>query len=654
MTTASTPNDLLTQVVRASRVLRPEVVDALAEQAGNERVPLDQVLLREAGIARADLLRLLENHFFCAAIDVAGQPYDPALLALVPHRLARRHLVLPVGRADGTLRVAFANPDDKKAREAVAREARLEVLALVALPGDLDRAVREHYTRFEKETAAAENTTAAGGSQARRGPDAQPRATEPGRGRHALDCPADDAVKIVDLLLRHAVQVGATDVHLQPEEDGLAVRLRVDGLLQTVATVPTAAMPSVLSRVKIVAAMNIAERRLPQDGRFTLQSGNEQLDLRVSSLPSQFGEKIVIRLLRKNLHLLTLDNLKMPPAVRDAYRDAIDAAIGFFLVTGPTGSGKTTTLYATLNALDRTALNVTTLENPIEYQLRGLTQVQIQEDVGLTFAAGLRSILRQDPNVILVGEIRDLETVEIACRAALTGHKVYSTLHTNDACSAVARLLDMGIAPHLIAATLRGVLAQRLVRTLCAECKITYEPNATERALLGSEAAKLQRGAGCGHCGGTGYKGRMALFEYFRVDEAMQRLIMERSSPFALRHAAARRGMITMAEFARRAALAGATTVAEIQRVILADEGKEQVCSGCQRAVSIEYMVCPFCRHVLKETCGSCGAPVEPSWEACPGCGTELAHEGQRAYCRHCFAPVGPSWHECRYCGGQL
>jgi type II secretory ATPase GspE/PulE/Tfp pilus assembly ATPase PilB-like protein/RNA polymerase subunit RPABC4/transcription elongation factor Spt4 len=333
----------------------------------------------------------------------------------------------------------------------------------------------------------------------------------------------------------------------------------------------------------------------------------------------------------------------------------LTSPLGFYLVTGPTGSGKTTTLYATLSALDRESLNIITLEDPVEYTLPGIIQVPINEEAGVSFASGLRSILRQDPDVVLVGEIRDLETVEIACRAALTGHKVLSTIHTNDACQAVTRLLDMGTAPSLITATLRGVMAQRLVRKICEGCKEPYEPNETERAVLGyPKEAEIYRGAGCEKCAGTGYSGRMAVFEYFKLEESLHRLILDRASPYAIRNAAQKNGMILMSEFAKKAVIEGKTTVSEIQRVIFSAEGKEQLCENCQRVVAIDFSVCPFCQHVLKESCQGCGAPLDPSWEACPKCGREVDREWKKIYCRRCLAPVEADWTSCRYCGESL
>lgn len=464
-----------------------------------------------------------------------------------------------------------------------------------------------------------------------------------------------DAPTVVDEILKAAIRHGVTDVHVEPRKSGLVIRFRLDGILHVAATHPESAKAAVISRLKILAGMNIAEHRVPQDGRASIDVGKVSTDLRVSTLPSQFGEKVVIRLLRKDASLLDLARLKMPDAVRHRYQDALETPMGFFLVTGPTGCGKTTTLYATLNAVDSRSTNVITLEDPIEYSLEQVTQVPINEEQGLTFASGLRSILRQDPDVVLVGEVRDVETVEIAFRAALTGHKVFSTLHTNDACQAVTRLLDMGSSPYLIAATLRGVLAQRLIRVICDACREPYEANQSELALLGYPTIdRLHRGAGCERCNHTGYRGRVALFEYLRVDETIHRLILERASHLAVRHAAERAGMATMGEYGKKAVLDGRTTVAELQRVLLGNETQEQLCEGCQRVVGMDYVVCPFCQHRLTEVCTKCKASLDAHWEACPSCGQTIERVQDTVYCPTCVAPVDPHADSCPYCGGLL
>lgn len=641
--------EALADILVSRKLLDPGVLAKRMDQAVREKSTLEAVLLRAGTFTRAQLLQILENHFFCPSVDVSRAAFRPDALRRVPRRLAERHEALPLDHDGERLVVAFADPGNDKAVEALATAVRVPVLPRVALRADLRDALRDAYDRFEEEAAAG--APAATDATAPR----PPQRIETAPARVALDLSAADAPTLIQRIFEAAARCGATDIHLHPEKDGLDVRFRLDGILHPVGRVPRAMLPASIARVKVLSRLDIAEHRIPQDGRQTIEVDGAALDLRVSTLPSQFGENVVIRLLRKDANLLELDKLHMPPAIREAHADMVDSPLGFFLVTGPTGSGKTTTLYATLNALDRVGTNIITLEDPIEYSLPGVTQVQIQEDAGLTFAAGLRSVLRQDPDVVLVGEIRDLETVEIACRAALTGHKVLSTIHTNDACQAITRLLDMGTPPHLITATLRGVLAQRLVRVICGACKEEYEPNETELAILGyPKDAHVHHGVGCPECAGTGYRGRHAIFEYFKVEDNVHRLILERASPYAVRHAAERNGMILMADFAKRAVLEGVTTVAEIQRVVLSSENREQLCGGCARVVGLDFAVCPFCQHVLKESCAGCGTAIDPAWDACPTCGREVHRDWQKVFCRGCLAPVDPKWTQCRYCGEAL
>ncbi len=615
---------------------------------------MEEALL-ELGIFTADqLLEILENHYFCPALRLNNLAYDACVLSIVPRKMAERHMAFPVDWNGEVLQVAFAQPDNRRSIEDIRIITNKTIKPVVALRHEIWNAIKKHYQQLDAEMSASENTSreraAPGIKQAQR-----PAVSVNKYNLQLSDLDGKEPSVLVDEVIRAAFESEVADIHFEPGENDYRIRFRLDGLLQKVAGLPVELVPSVSSRIKILSGMDIAERRLPQDGRFTVRFNKEALDLRVSCLPSQYGEKLVMRLLTKRADLMILDNLNMPAPVRQDYDEAIRNPQGFYLVTGPTGSGKTTTLYATLNALDKATTNIVTLEDPIEYSLDGITQVQIHEEIGLTFAAGLRSILRQDPDVILVGEIRDMETVEIACRAALTGHKVFSTLHTNDACQAITRLIDMGVPPYLIAATLNGVLAQRLVRCICTECPESYAPNETELAALGHpHVDSLHRGRGCAHCSGTGYRGRMAIFEFLRLDESLHRLIIERASPYAIRHAAQRKGMLLMTDFAKRAVLEGRTTVAEVQRAVLIDDGKEQMCLNCKRVVSIEYSVCPFCQHVLKEKCAHCGSPVESSWEACANCGQEIEREWQKLYCRHCLAPVSPHWETCHYCGGNL
>jgi len=643
--------DGLAQIISDRQLLPSVQTEQWLRQAASEGSFLEQILIREKVFSRAQLLELLENHYFCPSLDLENLAFNANVLGLVPQQLAKRHLLLPVESDGVNLKVVLADPDDQKAYEAVQSSSRHQVLRLVGLRHELKRLIDEHYTRYQRELAP-------GSSKVTKAAETDMVTNSAARTSSVirmLDLKGKQPVAVVEAVVDAAARWEASDIHIQPGENDLVIRFRMDGILHTVARLPKESISGVTSRIKVLGEMDVADRRLPQDGRHTLQRGPDIFDLRISCLPAQFGEKIVIRLLSKNVKLLSLENLMMPAAVRRFYQEIIDHPQGFYLVTGPTGSGKTTTLYATLNEVDRESVNVITLEDPIEYSLEKLTQVEIHEEIGLTFAAGLRSILRQDPDVILVGEMRDLETVAIACRAALTGHKVLSTLHTNDTAQAITRLLDMGTPPYLITATLRGVLAQRLVRRNCTECAQTFPISETEWAVLGYPKIKeLQRGVGCEHCSYSGYHGRIAIFEYLRIESDMHRLILDRASPYTLRHFAQRKGMLLMADFAKRAVLEGKTTVSEIQRAVLTEENKEQLCSNCQRVVNLDFTICPFCQHVLKEKCGGCGNPVEASWEACPICGKEVDREWKRRHCRHCLAPVESACDHCPYCGGDV
>ncbi len=657
----------LAQLLAQHQILPISQVEEMSQRAIDEGKELDEILLRHGVFTREQLVQILENQTFCPSVEVGE--IEPCIEALqrIPHRAAQRHLALPFAVDGSSLKVAVLWPDDRELLEQIRSVAHGQISPFLALSFELEAAIEDHYRALAEAMGRLTPEAPSTGEALPPGPAPSDPSPTPRRDRTAsLDLSPelrrrfapqdlDDAPRVVDRLLSEAVRLNATDLHLQPEEDGLWCRLRIDGVLQNAARFPLESAAAITSRVKIIGDMDIAEHRRPQDGRCHLEVAGRSLDLRISVMPSQWGERVVARLLQQDLQLLDLETLRLPQAVRAAYQTVIDSPQGFYLVTGPTGSGKTTTLYATLSSLDRDRLNISTLEDPIEYSLAGVSQMQVHEDIGFGFSSGLRALLRQDPDVLLVGEIRDVETLDVACRAALTGHKVLSTLHTNDACQAITRLLEMGAEPYLISATLRGVLAQRLVRTLCPDCREEYEMTEIERVVLGyPRQSTLQRGRGCSSCSGTGYRGREGIYEYFHVDESIHALIQSGASPHAIRYAARKSGMLTLADFARRAVLEGRTTVAEIQRVVLSEETKEQLCHNCKRVVDLDYKVCPHCHALLKEECPSCHRPVESSWEACAHCGEPLEQQWQKKYCRSCLAPVQPEWDRCHYCHTEL
>ncbi|MEL7087290.1 MAG: ATPase, T2SS/T4P/T4SS family, partial [Planctomycetota bacterium] len=379
-------------------------------------------------------------------------------------------------------------------------------------------------------------------------------------------------IRVVNALLFEAVRAAASDVHIQPYGDGTSIRFRVDGILSDTLTLPRAAHEGLVSRVKIMGRMNIAEKRLPQDGRASVSVGDRVIDLRVSTVPTNYGERIVLRLLDKGARRYTLDELGMDARSHSLFSRLIQAEHGLILVTGPTGSGKSTTLYGALNQINSAQLNVLTLEDPIEYELRGISQMQVSDKKGMTFAKGLRSVLRQDPDIIMVGEIRDRETAELAIQAALTGHLVFSTLHTNDSSSAVTRLLDLGIEPYLVSSSLLGIMAQRLVRRVCRDCGEDSPWPAESMARLGvppggGSPPVFRTGAGCDRCRGTGYRGRLGVFEFLRINDAIRALIQRQASAAELKAAAKSTGMETLRDDGMDKIFRGLTTPDEVLRV---------------------------------------------------------------------------------------
>jgi len=379
-------------------------------------------------------------------------------------------------------------------------------------------------------------------------------------------------IKLVNVMLSQAVKDGASDIHIEPTQKGLKIRYRLDGILYDMLSPQKHIQSALISRIKVMADMNIAEKRLPQDGRIEIKIGDKSIDIRVSTIPTAFGERVVLRLLDKTRIFITVSDLGMPKARITEFDELINAAHGIFLVTGPTGSGKTTTLYAALSSINSTDKNIITIEDPIEYQLEGIGQIQVNPKIDLTFARGLRSIVRQDPDVILVGEIRDLETAEIAIQSALTGHLVFSTLHTNDSASAVTRLVDMGIEPFLLTSSVIAILAQRLIRVICENCKEEYTPDKQSLAKIGItpgmlNGKKLYRGRGCTSCLNTGYLGRTGIFELMIINDVIQALILKTSDSNAIKQKAIEQGMVTLRQNGAQKVLDGITTIEEVFRV---------------------------------------------------------------------------------------
>jgi type IV pilus assembly protein PilB len=524
---------------------------------------LGRTLVEIGVLSEGQLVAALARQVGMEFIDLDEYAVDRMAVSLVPAALCRRHTVLPIRVSNGTLVLATADPANVVAVDDVRTMSRMAVTPVVATYDNLLRAI-DRYCRSDGEmedlsTAFEEEASLAEADNAKVG-----------------DFVDDDApiVRYVNLLVTQAITDRASDIHIEPAEHDLRVRYRIDGVLHEMQRSPKQIQGGVISRVKILSDIDIAEKRKPQDGRMSVVHNGRKIDLRVATLPTVWGEKVVMRILDNSTASLDLRDLSFLDDNYATYHEAFTKPYGMILVTGPTGSGKSTTLYATLNAVSRPEINVITVEDPVEYRLDGINQVQVNPKAGLNFASALRSILRSDPDVVLIGEVRDHETAQIAIEAALTGHMVLSTLHTNDAPSAITRLIEMGIEPFLVGSALDAVVAQRLARKLCDKCKELYEPNEVELVaarfpwMPGEPIPILYRAVGCPTCSRTGYRGRIALHEVMRVTEEIERLAVSHASAAEIAQAARRQGMIALRDDGWAKVVMGLTSIEEILRVV--------------------------------------------------------------------------------------
>ena len=559
------PGGQLGELLLGRGLITEEQLEMARHQASQRGRSLGRIVIEMGFVTENGLVAILAEQLGLEFIDLGEAQIDASAVAIVPETTARRHNCIPVRfDEDDRLVLAMADPANVVAVDDIRAMAKRDVRTVVATKADVVACINRHY-RLDRtaETLAEEAAEEA---------DAETRTLEVEEHAGAEDAPI---IKLVNLLITQAVNDRASDIHIEPGEKTLKVRYRIDGVLHEVMSPPKSVQAGITSRLKIMADINIAERRIPQDGRIGLKVQNKAIDIRVATLPTVYGEKIVMRLLDKSSVLLQLQDLGFQPQNFQRFQDSFRKPYGMILVTGPTGSGKSTTLYATLNILNQPQVNIITVEDPVEYRLPGVNQVQTNNKAGLTFSAALRSILRSDPDIILIGEIRDKETAQIAVESALTGHLVLSTLHTNDAPSALTRLVEMGIEPFLVASSLDSVLAQRLARKLCSKCKESYVP--TEEELLAAklefdpqeELPTLYRAVGCSSCGKTGYKGRMAVHEVMTVTEDIERLVAERASAEEIGKIARSQGMLTLRQDGMEKVRQGSTSIEEILRVVV-------------------------------------------------------------------------------------
>ena len=559
-------------LIAAETITEEQLQQALARQKETKE-RLGTALINGGIITEDDLIAALQKQLGIEYVDLSKASIPTNLAQILPKNIAEQYQVIPVKVVNDGLYLAMSDPMNFYAMEEVRKATRKRVVPMVATASAIEHAItilygnegaaraieemrREAGSAVSNETATADNTFAANQL------DNDPEGSAP-------------TVRLVNSVLERAITERCSDIHMEPRENDLRVRMRIDGVMREILVVPKELQSSVISRLKVMSGMNISERRIPQDGRFNVRVRQKDIDLRVSTLPTVYGEKIVMRLLDKSGTKLSKEVVGLVGADLEKYEHMLRCRSGVLLIAGPTGSGKSTTMYTMIDDLNTPDVNLVTLEDPVEYNVAGINQVPINEKTGMTFASGLRSILRQDPDIIAVGEIRDGETAEIAMRAAITGHVVLSTIHTNDAVGTIERLNDIGVEPFLTSSALRGVISQRLVRRVCTRCRKPYTPTEEEIELLGGDiplGAKFYRGEGCPECSNRGYKGRIAVFEMLLLTRSIRALVSAGAKREVIEEQLKKESFVTLHENAVRLVLEGTTTVDEVVRVIAQDE----------------------------------------------------------------------------------
>ncbi|MFH0926815.1 MAG: type II secretion system ATPase GspE [bacterium] len=542
-----------------------------------ENKKLGNVLINMGLVDEKNILKALSIQFdltFQDKIKINKDSIPQDIISNIPFAFSKRYLVVPIEFKNNQLTIATADPLNLHPLDDIRLLTNFEIKPVVSTQEEITKAINLLYQQKpDSAIKMIHDMDTSDGNLL----DKKLEEKVTGEDKDLLDS-ANEApiIKLVNLILAQAIKDRASDIHLEPFEKELRVRIRIDGILYTIVTPPLKYHAAIVSRIKIMANLNIAERRLPHDGRIAIKIGNRLIDIRVSIVPTAFGERVVMRLLDKTNFLFNLEELGMPQSVLQKFERAIRSTHGIILVTGPTGSGKTTTLYASLNKINSTEKNIITVEDPIEYQLNGICQIQVKPKINLNFANGLRSILRQDPDIIMVGEIRDYETADISIQASLTGHLVFSTLHTNDSSGAITRLMDMGIEPYLLASSINAVVAQRLVRCICDNCKKIYVPTKDSLTEVGIDISLLNdnilwKGQGCKECLQTGYKGRIGIYELLPLDDEIRKMVIKRCDANEIKKKGIELGMVTLRQNGIQKVISGITTIDEILRVTQED-----------------------------------------------------------------------------------
>lgn len=562
----------LTSLFLEQGLLTPKELDAALAMRTDVNEDIGHFLVRLGMITERDRVRCVGIQHGIQFIELSEREIDPEIAKLIPHAVALRCKAIPIEKSGDILKVAMANPLDVQAIDEIARVTGLEPIPLIALEDEILEAIFKCFGAAGDVSDIIVEAIKDADAEVKVREEEEPEETQVNVADLRDLAGGAPVVRLVNALIARAIAEGASDIHIEPEASRVRVRLRVDGILHEAMSIPKDLQAPVISRIKVMAGMDVAERRAPQDGRITLIARPQEYDFRISTYPAIHGENVVIRVLEKSAAQITLDKLGLQPDVADQFAKMVQMPYGMILTCGPTGAGKTTTLYAALNMINSVERNIVTIEDPVEYQLPGVIQANVNRKAGLTFATGLRTIVRQDPDVILVGEIRDSETAQIAVEAALTGHLVLSTLHANDSAGAAARLIDMQVEPFLVASSVVGLLSQRLVRTVCPRCAASYVVSEELLRQLNlnvtvEELSGAVKGTGCEQCGRTGYKGRTGIYELLKVDDDIRSAIITRSSAATIRQMAIEKGMRTLRQDALDKVKAGITTIEEVLRV---------------------------------------------------------------------------------------
>ncbi len=622
----------LGEILVQSGILTDEQLQKALEKQKKTGKRLGEVLVDLHFTSEVEMAKTLGSQMGYQFVDAISS-IDNDILLLVPESLVKKHGVIPLRLEGGTLIVAMADPLDFNTIQDLSFYCGFIIQPAIATPSLLKETIKKFYGQIHAKEDEQMIKKIIHDSQkdfddnpVQIIPEIRDSGSDAGSEQRHYLAPI---IEMANLILARALKLKASDIHIEPQTNDSVVRFRIDGLLHEILRFPKWIHGALVSRIKILANLDIAIKRIPQDGDIRLKANGKEITLRISSLPSYFGEKVVIRVLDETTELLNIESLGLSGADQKLVKEMLAKRKGVILVTGPTGSGKTTSLYAMLNHLNNSSINIITVENPIEYHLKGITQVQINSDSGLTFAAALRAILRQDPNVILVGEIRDAETAQMAMRAALTGHLVISTLHTNDAPSAITRLLDLGIPNYMLSSLLIGVMAQRLVRMICPECKSSASPDDEEMKVLNispASAGKTQfyKGKGCKNCHQTGFKGRNAVYEILPMNSKLRQVISLNPTELQFKNACHDAGFVSMGENGFDKVKEGQTTLGEIIRCIGADEHLDAFCKNCDHHFRSEFNLCPMCGEKPKNRCRCCNQTVQLNWKFCPFCENKL------------------------------